>query len=85
MVKEGLPFVAIPLVIAVVLAFFGWWISAALFVGLALFMAYFFRDPQRSGLAAFPIDLTGDLGVRLNTMIGVFTLSFASALGRSPF
>ena len=48
MVKEGLPFVAIPLVIAVVLAFFGWWISAALFVGLALFMAYFFRDPKRT-------------------------------------
>jgi phosphatidylserine decarboxylase len=48
MVKEGLPFVAIPLLIAVVLAFFGWWIFAALFVGLALFMAFFFRDPQRT-------------------------------------
>jgi phosphatidylserine decarboxylase len=48
MVKEGLPFVAIPILIAVVLAFFGWWISAALFVGLALFMAFFFRDPQRT-------------------------------------
>ena len=47
MVKEGLPFVAIPLLIAVVLAFLGWWISAALFVGLALFMAFFFRDPKR--------------------------------------
>jgi phosphatidylserine decarboxylase len=48
MVKEGLPFVAIPLLIAVVLAFFGWWIFAALFVGLAFFMAFFFRDPQRT-------------------------------------
>ena len=48
MVKEGFPFVAIPLLIAVVLAFFGWWIFAALFVGLALFMAFFFRDPQRT-------------------------------------
>ena len=48
MVKEGLPFVAIPLLIAIVLAFFGWWFFAALFVGLALFMAYFFRDPQRT-------------------------------------
>lgn len=44
-----------------------------------------FRDPQRSGLAAWPIDITGDLGVRLDTMIGVFTLSFANALGRIPF
>jgi phosphatidylserine decarboxylase len=48
MVKEGFPFVAIPLLIALILAFFGWWIFAALFAGLALFMAYFFRDPQRT-------------------------------------
>ncbi len=48
MVKEGLPFVVIPLLIAIGLAFFGWWIFAALFVGLALFMAFFFRDPQRT-------------------------------------
>ena len=48
MVKEGLPFVVIPLLIAISLAFFGWWVFAALFVGLALFMAFFFRDPQRT-------------------------------------
>jgi outer membrane protein insertion porin family len=44
-----------------------------------------FRDPSRSGLGAFPVDVTGDLGVRLDTTIGVFTLSFANALGRIPF
>ena len=44
-----------------------------------------FRDPSRSGLAALPIDLTGDLGVRLDTTVGVFTLSIANALGRVPF
>jgi outer membrane protein insertion porin family len=44
-----------------------------------------FRDPARSGLSAWPIDATGDLGVRLDTTIGVFTLSFANALGRIPF
>jgi hypothetical protein len=44
-----------------------------------------FRDPTRSGLAAWPIDLTGDLGVRMDTYIGVFTLSFGNALGRLPF
>lgn len=48
MVKDGLPFVTIPLLIALVFALFGWWVFAALFVGLALFMAYFFRDPRRS-------------------------------------
>jgi len=44
-----------------------------------------FRDSSRSGLAALPIDLTGDLGVRLDTTVGVFTLSIANALGRVPF
>jgi len=44
-----------------------------------------FRDASRSGLAAYPIDLTGDIGVRLDTTIGVFTLSVANALGRVPF
>lgn len=55
MVKEGIPFISIPLVIAIGFAVLAWWlvipalwILAALFVGLALFMAYFFRDPERS-------------------------------------
>ena len=48
MVKEGLPFVIVPLLIAVVLAVFNYWIIAALFVALTLFMMYFFRDPQRT-------------------------------------
>ena len=48
MVKEGLPFVIIPLLIAVFLAVFAGWIFAVSFVALALFMAFFFRDPQRA-------------------------------------
>ena len=48
MVKEGIPFVAAPIVIALVFAFFHFWIFAILFIFLALFMAYFFRDPKRS-------------------------------------
>ncbi len=48
MVKEGLPFVIVPLLLAVGLAVFNYWIIAALFVALALFMMYFFRDPQRT-------------------------------------
>lgn len=44
-----------------------------------------FRDETRSGLAALPLDLTADLGVRLDTSIGIFTVSFANALGRIPF
>ena len=48
MVKEGIPFIAVPVLIALGFAFFQFWIFAALFIALALFMAYFFRDPRRT-------------------------------------
>lgn len=47
MVKEGFPFVIVPAVLALIFAFLQFWIIAALFVAVALFMAYFFRDPHR--------------------------------------
>ena len=34
---------------------------------------------------AIPADLTADLGLRLDTFVGIFTLSVANALGRIPF
>jgi phosphatidylserine decarboxylase len=53
MVKEGLPFIITPLLIAGGFAvvsqwFAASWIFAALFFALALFMMYFFRDPERT-------------------------------------
>lgn len=48
MVKEGIPFVSIPLLVAFTLAYFQIWAGVVVFVGLALFMAYFFRDPRRN-------------------------------------
>ena len=48
MVKEGIPFVLIPLLMAIGFAIFGWWIFVGIFVALALFMAFFFRDPHRN-------------------------------------
>jgi phosphatidylserine decarboxylase len=48
MVKEGLPFVIVPLLIALVFAFFYLWIGVIVFILLAAFMAYFFRDPRRA-------------------------------------
>lgn len=47
MVKEGFPFVIVPIVAALIFGFFQLWIVAALIVLLAAFMAYFFRDPYR--------------------------------------
>ena len=55
MVKEGFPFVLGCLLIAAVFAFLYFWTGSVffapailLFVLLAVFMAYFFRDPQRT-------------------------------------
>ncbi len=48
MVKESYPFIIVPVLLAIVCAVFQIWIGVAAFVALALFMAYFFRDPQRA-------------------------------------
>ena len=47
MVKEGFPFVIVPAVVALIFGFLQLWILAGLCVAVALFMAYFFRDPHR--------------------------------------
>jgi outer membrane protein insertion porin family len=44
-----------------------------------------FIPPGTSGLRALPIDVTGDLGLRLDTSVGIFTLSVANALSRLSF
>ncbi|HLM02393.1 MAG TPA: phosphatidylserine decarboxylase [Pyrinomonadaceae bacterium] len=52
MVKEGLPFVIVPLLLALGFAFFQLWAGVVVFVLLAAFMAFFFRDPRRT----IPVD-----------------------------
>jgi phosphatidylserine decarboxylase len=47
MVRDGIPFVLVPLGVAAVFGYFGLWWGAAPFVAVAGFMAYFFRDPRR--------------------------------------
>ena len=48
MVKEGIPFVLIPILIALGFGLFSFWILVVIFIAIALFMAYFFRDPKRT-------------------------------------
>ena len=48
MAKEGLPFVLVPALLALLFASFQMWILAALFAAVAGFMAFFFRDPARA-------------------------------------
>ncbi|HMG36789.1 MAG TPA: phosphatidylserine decarboxylase [Blastocatellia bacterium] len=61
MVKEGIPSIVVFLIPAVVFSIFGWWIAAGACLALALFMAFFFRDPARQcptgeGLIVSPAD-----------------------------
>jgi hypothetical protein len=44
-----------------------------------------FEAPDASAWRNLPIDLTADMGLRLDTYVGVFTISIANALGRSSF
>src|SRR3989440_12120171 len=54
MVRDGIPYVVFPglLALALIIAAFVWvpllWIAAVGFLALTGFMAFFFRDPQRS-------------------------------------
>src|SRR5947209_5931091 len=66
MVRDGIPFVVVPLVLALICVVFGlwiiwFWVAAALFILIAAFMAYFFRNPRRSiplepGIVVAPAD-----------------------------
>ncbi|HVG39505.1 MAG TPA: phosphatidylserine decarboxylase [Pyrinomonadaceae bacterium] len=48
MVRDAIPYLLIPLLLAAALWYFGWWPLALACVALAAFMAYFFRDPERT-------------------------------------
>ncbi len=51
MAREGVPYIIIPLLIALILVALGYWLIAAPLFLLAAFMAYFFRDPRRTAPA----------------------------------
>ncbi|MFL6212460.1 MAG: phosphatidylserine decarboxylase [Blastocatellia bacterium] len=47
MAKEGIPYIILFIVPAAIFAALGWWIAAVFCFGLAAFMAFFFRNPER--------------------------------------
>ena len=47
MVREGIPFVLVPVLLAAAFGLFHLWPVAVVLAVLALFMMYFFRDPHR--------------------------------------
>lgn len=91
MVKEGLPFIIIPLVIAIIFAVFQIWIGVAIFLLLAGFMAYFFRDPRRTIPSAEDIILSAADGrvtrIEENVegkLVSVFLSPLDVHINRSP-
>jgi phosphatidylserine decarboxylase len=48
MVRDGYKFVALPLALGVAAAAFSWRVTGVIFLVLAAFVAYFFRDPERT-------------------------------------
>jgi phosphatidylserine decarboxylase len=46
-VRESIPYIVVPLVLSVAATAFGLWYVGLLFLLVALFMAFFFRDPKR--------------------------------------
>ncbi len=90
-VREGIPFVLVPVVIAAVLGWLNLWPVVVLFAIVAAFMMYFFRDPHRvvprgEGLIVSAadgrvtrIDITDD-----TTLVSVFLSPFDVHINRSP-
>lgn len=61
MVRDGIPYIVIPLVLAIPPLLFGYWPVSIGFVALTAFMAFFFRDPRRAvpqepGIVVAPAD-----------------------------
>jgi len=46
-VREGIPYIAVPALLTIVVFAVGYWYIALFFLALTAFMAFFFRDPMR--------------------------------------
>ena len=95
MVRDGIPWVAVPLALAVIPMLFGlWWIGIA-FILLAAFMAFFFRDPRRNiptepGIIIAPADgrvtlvRCGEPEAASDSLISIFLSPFDVHVNRAP-
>ncbi len=95
-VKESIPFIVVPLILAIVSGALGLWWLFALLIFLALFMAFFFRDPQRDppsdpGVVVSPADGRVTRIERVApdqndspTVVSIFLSPFDVHINRSP-
>ncbi len=96
MVRDGIPFVLAPLILAIILLAMGYWALAAILGFIAAFMAFFFRDPRRTmptdtRLVVSPADGRVTRVERLDpndaqspTIVSIFLSVFDVHINRAP-
>ena len=94
--RDGYVYIFVPLVIAIVLAIVGWWLVASVFILLAAFMAFFFRDPRRqppseADVVVAPADgrvtrvkRVDDQSERSATLVSIFLSPLDVHINRAP-
>ena len=95
MIRDGIPYVAFPAALAIIPIMFGYWPIAVVFGVVALFMAFFFRDPRRSpptksGVVVAPADgrvtvvRRSDGTIESESIISIFLSPLDVHVNRSP-
>lgn len=94
-VRDGIPYIAAPLLVALLLLVFGLWYVSLFFLFITAFMVYFFRDPERitpddPNVVVAPADgrvtqiktLAADSGA--GTLVSIFLSPLDVHVNRSP-
>lgn len=94
MVRDGIPYIVIPIVLAIAPAVLGFWWVGIPFLLIAAFMAYFFRDPRRSipltpGIVVAPADGKVTLvrpadASNPESLVSIFLSPFDVHINRAP-
>lgn len=90
-VKESIPYIVVPVLLAAAAAALGFWYVAAILFLVALFMAFFFRDPKREppsdpDVVVSPADgkVTRVDAAESGTVVSIFLSPFDVHINRSP-
>ena len=94
-VRESIPYISVPVLLGVGAAVFGFWYVALLLLLVALFMAFFFRDPKRvppsdPDVVVSPADGrvtrigASAAGADASTVISIFLSPLDVHINRSP-
>ncbi|HEX6731350.1 MAG TPA: phosphatidylserine decarboxylase family protein [Pyrinomonadaceae bacterium] len=94
-VRDSIPYIVVPVLLALLFLAFGLWYVTVFFLLIAAFMAYFFRDPKRippndPNVVVAPADgrvtqiksLAADMGS--STLVSIFLSPLDVHINRSP-